>query len=70
VAADPVLGTQFGHQAMELLRSGTRNRMVARQGGEFIDVDLAVPASGCRVIGDDDPLVAAARGVGTSFGDQ
>jgi ATP-dependent phosphofructokinase / diphosphate-dependent phosphofructokinase len=69
VAADRVLGTQFGHQAMGLLRSGAWNRMVARQGGQFTDVDLAIAASGCRVIPQGDPLIAAARAVGTSFGD-
>jgi 6-phosphofructokinase 1 len=70
VAADRVLGTQFGHQAMELLRSGGRNRMVGREGGKFINVDLVVPASGCRSVALGDPLLAAARAVGTRFGDE
>src|SRR6185295_963927 len=66
VAADRILGTQFGHRAMELLRVGAANRMVARVGSEFTDVDLAVGASGVRKVAPDHPLIAAARAVGTS----
>jgi ATP-dependent phosphofructokinase / diphosphate-dependent phosphofructokinase len=69
VAADRVLGTEFGHHAMAVLRAGKRNRMVASSGRELHDVDLAVAAAGPRRVQAGDPMIEAARGVGVSFGE-
>jgi len=68
VPADRVLGTRFGHAAMELLRKGGRGRMVAIQEGKITDIDLRAAAGRQRKVGLDDPLVNAARAVGTRFG--
>jgi 6-phosphofructokinase 1 len=69
VAADRVLATQFGDYAMELLLTGRKNRMVAWQGGTLTDVAMIEAAGKQRLIPLDHPLLAAARSVGTSFGD-
>lgn len=69
VAADRVLATQFGHEAMRLLRDGARGRMVAMTGLRLTDVPLSECAGRQRLVPVDHPLVAAARAVYTSFGD-
>jgi 6-phosphofructokinase 1 len=70
VPSDRVLSTQFGHHAMQLLLEGKWNRMVAMQHGKLTDIDIAEPAGKQRLVRRDDPLIKAARGVGTGFGDQ
>lgn len=70
VPADRVLGTRFGHAAMELLRRGAKGRMVAIQEGKMTDTDLRAAAGKQRKVGLEDPLVAAARAVGTRFGNE
>jgi 6-phosphofructokinase 1 len=69
VAADRVLATQFGYRAMQLLRSGARNRLVVMQGMKLTDIDITEAAGRQRTVPADHPLVAAARSVYTSFGD-
>ncbi len=69
VAADRVLATQFGDHAMGLLRAGKQNRLVVMQRGELTDIPLAEAAGKQRLVPPDHPLVAAARSVYTSFGD-
>lgn len=69
IAADRVLATQFGDYAMELLLGGKRNRMVAYQGGQYTDVAIVEAAGKQRLIPANHPLLAAARSVGTSFGE-
>ena len=68
IAADRVLATQFGHHAMNMLRRGARNRMVAMTGLSLTDVPLTECAGKQRVVPVDHPLVAAAGAVYTSFG--
>jgi 6-phosphofructokinase 1 len=68
-AADRVLATQFGDHAMGLLRDGRRNRLVVMQQGRLTDVDLTEAAGKQRLVPPDHPLIAAARSVYTSFGD-
>jgi 6-phosphofructokinase 1 len=70
VAADRVLGTLLGSHAMTLLRQGKVGRMVAVQGGKLTDVDLSHSAGRQRLVNPDDPLILAARNVGTIFGDE
>lgn len=69
VAADRVLATQFGHHAMQLLKSGARNRLVVMQEGKLTDVDITSAADKQRLVSPDHPMIAAARAVYTSFGD-
>ena len=69
VAADRVLATQFGDHAMELLKAGAMNRMVVMQGFKLGDIPIAECANKQRTIPADNPLIAAARSVYTSFGD-
>ncbi|MEZ6318646.1 MAG: ATP-dependent 6-phosphofructokinase [Phycisphaerales bacterium] len=68
-AADRVLATQFGHHAMELLKLGKRNRLVVMQGGRLKDVEITEAAGRQRLVPKDHALIAAAKSVGTSFGD-
>jgi 6-phosphofructokinase 1 len=67
---DRVLGTHFGHRAVELLMAGQYNRLVVMQNGRLDSVPLAEVAGRQRTIPPDHPLLAAARAVGTSFGDE
>ncbi|MCG3122379.1 MAG: Pyrophosphate--fructose 6-phosphate 1-phosphotransferase [Phycisphaerales bacterium] len=69
VAADRVLATQFGHHAVRLLKEGKRHRLVAMQSGRLTDLALTECAGKQRLVGLEDQLIAAARGVGTSFAD-
>jgi 6-phosphofructokinase 1 len=69
VPADRVLSTQFGHHALYLLHSGKWNRMVAMQNGQLADVSITDPAGKQRLVQPEDPLIAAARTVGTYFGE-
>jgi ATP-dependent phosphofructokinase / diphosphate-dependent phosphofructokinase len=70
VPTDRVLGTLFGDQAIELLKNGHQNRMVAIQAGAPTHIDITEPADKQRRVPLDHPLIAAARSVYTSFGDQ
>lgn len=69
VAADRVLSTLLGNHAMTLLREGKVGRLVAVQGGKLTDIDLEEPAGKQRLVPIDEPLIGAARAVGTNFGD-
>jgi ATP-dependent phosphofructokinase / diphosphate-dependent phosphofructokinase len=69
VHQDRVLGTELGIAAVNLVAAGRFDRMVAVQRGRIVDVDISEPAGKQRTVPLDDPLVAAARGVYTSFGD-
>jgi len=50
--------------------NGATNRLVVMQGNRISDVDITMAADKQRTIAPDDPLVAAARAVGTCFGDR
>jgi 6-phosphofructokinase 1 len=69
VPADRVLATEFGHHAIELLMQHKRNRLVVMQGHTVTDIDLLRAADKQRKVPVDHPLIAAARSIGTSFGD-
>ncbi len=68
-AADRILATEFGYHAVELLHKGKFNRLVVRSHGKVTDVDILTAADKQRLIPLNDPLLAAARAMGTNFGD-
>jgi hypothetical protein len=55
---------------MNLIRQGKSNRLVVVQGGVLDDVEITAAANKQRLVPLDSPLIAAARSVGTSFGDE
>ncbi|MBL7215741.1 MAG: 6-phosphofructokinase [Phycisphaerae bacterium] len=65
---DRVLGTNFGYHALELLMKGRVNRLVVWKDGKLDDVPLSRIAGKIKTVRKNDPLVAAAKAVGTSFG--
>jgi len=69
-AADRILATRLGDAAVRLAAEGAFGRMVAVRHGEVTSVPLDVPARGPKLVPPDHPLIAAARAVGTSFGDE
>lgn len=69
-AYDRVLATRYGHAAAELAAAGRGGLMVGLRSGRIESVPLSeVAKAGTRNVPADDPLVSAARAVGTSFGD-
>ena len=68
-AHDRILGTLFGHHAFELVMSGGFGRMAVMQGGKITSAAIADVVNKVRTIPPDHPAIAAARAVGTSFGD-
>jgi len=69
VPADRVLGTVFGHKALELVLARQFNEVVVLQKNEIASVQMQSVAGKQRLVPADDPLLEAARGVGTTFGD-
>ncbi len=69
LASDRVLCTRFGTKAAELAVLGPFGRMVALRGCELTSVPLARASGGLSLVPEDHSLIAAARAVGTSFGD-
>ncbi|MCC6425245.1 MAG: 6-phosphofructokinase [Phycisphaerales bacterium] len=67
VPADRVLATRFGHHAIRTLFEGKRHRLVVMHKGELADIPLTDCAGKQRLVDPSDRLLAAARGVGTSF---
>ena len=70
IAADRILATEFGYHAVNLITQGKLNRLVVRTGGRVGDTDITVAADKQRTVPLDDPLLLAARAVGTRFGDE
>lgn len=70
VPADRVLGTLYGYKAMELVLEGRFNEVVVMQQSKIVSVPLESVADKQRLVPLDDPLIAAARAVGTCFGDE
>ncbi len=68
-STDRVLATQLGFAAAELVTKKKFGVMVGVKGGDFIAVPLKEVAKGPKLIKANNPLVCAARCVGTSFGD-
>lgn len=68
-AHDRVLATRFGVRAVEMLVAGQAGRLVTYQGGRLSSAALADVANRQRLVPPDHGLVAAARALGTCFGD-
>jgi len=68
-AFDRVLSTNYGHAAAKLVAEGKFGRMVALQGNRIVDVPLEEAIAKLKLVPPDHPLIAAARSVGTCFGD-
>jgi 6-phosphofructokinase 1 len=68
-AMDRVLATRFGHAAVGLLAEGRFNRLVVIQRGSLASVPIEDVAHKQRRVPHDSELIAAARSVGTCFGD-
>ena len=65
---DRNLGTLFGKHAMELVVQNQWGRMVSLQGQKITSVLIADAVASLKKVPLNHPLVAAARSVGTSFG--
>jgi 6-phosphofructokinase 1 len=65
---DRVLGTNFGFHAIELLMKGRINQLVVWKDGKLNSVPLSRIAGKTKTVKKNDPLVKAAKAVGTSFG--
>jgi 6-phosphofructokinase 1 len=68
-AHDRILATQLGAMAVELVVLGQFGRMVVVEKGLITSVPLETASGGPRTVPLDHPLIAAARALGTSFGD-
>jgi ATP-dependent phosphofructokinase / diphosphate-dependent phosphofructokinase len=66
---DRVLATRLGVHAAEMLHEGIYNRMVCIKGPDVTSVPLELVAGKLKLVPPDHPLIRAARGVGTNFGD-
>lgn len=69
VAFDRVLAMRFGHKAIQMVAMYEWNQLVVMQQGETGMVPIELVANKQRTVPVDDPLIAMARSVGTSFGD-
>ena len=69
-AHDRILATRFGVEAIRLVNEGNYGNMVGLQGTEIKPVPINTVGGKTRKIPLDSPLIAAARTVGTSLGDQ
>jgi 6-phosphofructokinase 1 len=69
IPADRILATEFGSRAVHLLMEGQRNRMVVMKGRVVEDIDITQVANKQRTVPVDHPLIVAARGLGTCFGE-
>jgi 6-phosphofructokinase len=68
-AFDRVLGTMLAHHAVELVMAGRFGELVVFRGGKIDSVPIDAIAGRIKTVPADDPLVQAARSVGTCFGD-
>ncbi|RMG27509.1 MAG: ATP-dependent 6-phosphofructokinase, partial [Methanobacteriota archaeon] len=65
---DRVLATRFGHAALELVMKGEFGNMVALQGKDIVPFPIQKLANKTKFVPKDEPLIAAARQIGVSFG--
>ena len=67
---DRVLATVLAHHAVELAAAGKFGELVVFKEGKVSSVPIERIAGKIKTVPPDDPLVRAARAVGTSFGDE
>ena len=67
---DRVLATRLGTRAVDMMKEKKYGYMVGIQKGSLVDVPLNEVAKGRKLVPPDDPLIKAARSVGTCFGDR
>jgi 6-phosphofructokinase 1 len=67
---DRILATKFGKLACELAAEGKFGMMVALRGSEVVPVAIKDAISRQKLVPSDHQMVAAAKSVGTSFGDE
>jgi 6-phosphofructokinase 1 len=66
---DRILATQFGKKAVDLVLAEKFGEMVSLQCGEITSVPIESAIRNLKKVNLDSPLIEAARGVGTCFGD-
>jgi len=66
---DRILATQFGKKAVDLIVAEKFGEMVSLQCGEITSVPIETAIRDLKKVNLDSPLIEAARGVGTCFGD-
>jgi phosphofructokinase-like protein len=66
---DRLLATEFGYHAFEMLMAGRFGELVVHNKGAVGSVPMQEVAGKVRTVPHDEPLVRAARAIGTSFGD-
>jgi phosphofructokinase-like protein len=66
---DRILATQFGKKAVDLVLAEKFGEMVSLQCNEITSVPIESAIRNLKKVNLDSPLIEAARGVGTCFGD-
>jgi 6-phosphofructokinase 1 len=67
---DRILGVRFGVKAVDLIRENQFGQMVSYQHYQVGSVPIADAVGTLRLVDPESEVVAAARGVGVSFGDE
>lgn len=65
---DRVLATRLGTKAVDMIKNKQFGYMVGVKGNSLVKVPLEDVATGPRTVPLNDPLIQAARAVGTCFG--
>jgi len=65
---DRNMGTMFGYYALELLMKGVKNHLAVWKDGKLGSIPLSRVAGKIKTVPRNDPLIAAAKAVKTSFG--
>lgn len=69
ISYDRVIASVFGVKAFELVLEGKFGQLVVLRNNDFTSVPIKEAISASKVVGLDNTLVHAARGMGISFGD-
>ena len=69
-ALDRLMAGVFGTRAVDLIAEGRFDRMVAWRDRQVIDIPIEDAIRTYACVSQDSPLVATARGLGVSFGDE
>ena len=65
---DRLLSTRFGHSAVEMIAKGQFGMMPALQGADIVPVKLVDAVSRLKLVDPNNPIIKAARSLGTCFG--